>query len=189
MKSVAAFLSAILLTACAGEGPTTTTDRAIQEQLLVSTTTERTLDGADFSGFAGRRVFVEARAVTAQVRDYARSAVRQRLSRAGALLPRARAEAEVVIELRSAAVGDDYGDWLFFVPVFVAAGQGPVPEDAPEWLELGYSRRDGWAAVRGFGYVVGTGARVDDFSGWSRLAVDDTFPEASVLESLKERVE
>jgi len=185
-----AFLLLGALAGCMGGIRDTTTPRTAQEQLLCSTAAERAVGHVDSSRFAGKRVFVDAERVAAQVeRGFVVSAFEERVAAAGGRLV-ARDKADLVVEVRSAALGTYDGKWLLYVPIPYAAG---LDEPTPWIIPIGYSLQEGWCRLDAFCYAAASGDYVCGWrDSWGRAYVgffDDIYPETTIAASLKGRVQ
>ena len=111
---------------------TTDTARSATEQLLLSTATDRALHSANLMLFANRKVFLDASYFDSYDSKYVLGAIRDALSRAGALLEDTAANSDIIIEARSGALATDNAQTLFGIPAFSApvplAGSVAVPE-------------------------------------------------------------
>jgi hypothetical protein len=102
---------------------TTTPPRAATEQLLLSTSVDRALANADLTIFAGDKVYLDTTYFDSYDPKYATGAIRDTLSREGALLVDTAAASDVIIEARSGALSIDNSQTLFGIPGIGA----PVP--------------------------------------------------------------
>ncbi|HEX9046763.1 MAG TPA: DUF6655 family protein [Verrucomicrobiae bacterium] len=101
----------------------TTPARSATEQLLLSTAADRAARAANLEIFAGRRVFLDTAYFDSYDSKYAIGAVRDALSRAGALLMDNPTNSEIIIEARSGALSMDSADTLFGIPAMAV----PIP--------------------------------------------------------------
>jgi hypothetical protein len=101
----------------------TTTVRSATEQLLLSTATDHALLDPGVKFFAGHKVFLDATYFDSYDSKYALGAIRDALSRAGALLEDSATNSEIIIEARSGALAIDDSDTLFGIPSMAL----PVP--------------------------------------------------------------
>jgi hypothetical protein len=90
--------------------------RSAVEQLLLSTATDRALQEIGIPEISGRRVFVTGEYLESYDRAYALGAIRDFLSRNGALLAQSRDEAELIVEPRSGALSVDTSESLLGIP-------------------------------------------------------------------------
>ncbi|HWD20548.1 MAG TPA: DUF6655 family protein [Verrucomicrobiae bacterium] len=119
-----------------GTGCTTTKQtepaRAASEQLLLSTAADRALAKADFSDFAGQKIFLDNSNYESYDSKYVIGAIRDSLSRAGGLLVKTAAEADLIVEARSGGLSIDSSDSLLGIPAsglpIPLAGAVQIPE-------------------------------------------------------------
>ncbi len=91
--------------------------RSATEQLLLSTAADRALRSARcLELFANRKVFLDATFFESYDSKYAIGAIRDALSRAGALLENNETNSDIVIEARSGALSVDSSDAFFGIP-------------------------------------------------------------------------
>jgi hypothetical protein len=113
---------------------TTSPPRAATEQLLLSTSVDRALANADLTIFAGQKVFLDTTYFDSYDPKYATGAIRDILSREGALLMDTAAASDVIIEARSGGLSIDNSETLFGIPSIGApiplAGTISLPEIA-----------------------------------------------------------
>ncbi len=111
---------------------TTDTPRSATEQLLLSTATDRALHSANLMLFANRKVFLDATYFDSYDSKYVLGAIRDALSRAGALLQDTAATADIIIEARSGALATDNSATFFGIPNLAVpiplAGSVGIPE-------------------------------------------------------------
>lgn len=95
----------------------TTPARTATEQLLLSAASERALTQAEpLDWLKGKRVFVEDKYFESYDKGQAVGVVRERLSAAGCLLADTSTNAEIIVEIRSAALSIDDDDYLVGLP-------------------------------------------------------------------------
>lgn len=108
----AAFLLGGCTTNKVSEPPRTAT-----EQLLLSTAADHALQSAMPPGmFANRKVFLDAAYFDSYDPKYVIGAVRDALSRSGALLENTATDSDIIVEIRSGALSIDTSDTFFGVP-------------------------------------------------------------------------
>lgn len=195
MRTSAVFglLALVALTGCLGSVRPSTTARTAQEQLLCTTAAQRAVSHVDSSRFTNRRVFIDVERLTAQVdRGYVLHAFDQLVYEAGGRVAPSRDKAELVVEVRSAALGTYEGKWLLFIPVPMAAGVKP-PADAPSLLEIGYSLQEGWCRIDAWCFEPKTGDYVCGWrEAWGKAYIgffDDIYPESTIGQSVSARVQ
>lgn len=188
-----ALVIAATLTGCFGDIRETTTARTAQEQLLCSTAAFRAVSHVDSSRFAGRHVFVDAGRLASLERGFIVSAFDQLVSEAGGHLVPATDKADLVVEVRSAALGCYDGKWVLYAPLEYLPYPVPPPSGAPKLITIGYSLQEGWARLDAFAYDPRTGNHVCGWrDAWGRAYVgffDDIYPSTTIAESLEARVE
>lgn len=173
---------ALALVGCHGLVRETTTARAAQEMLLHSTAARRAVERLDVSLLRGRPTWVElAGGEGAHELAYLRSCVRERVARCGVPLAPSREEADVVLEVRVAALGTFEADHEVGVPSLPV----PLPPTFTTVIlppfTVGYERREGRAGLRFFAIERRTGAPIlvgprlwgDAYKAWG----DDIWPD------------
>jgi hypothetical protein len=101
----------------------TDTTRSATEQLLLSTAADRAAAAADLSEFSCKKVYLDTTNFEGYDSKYAIGALRDALSRAGALLVGEARDSEVTIEARSGVLGTDDQSSLLGLPSFTL----PIP--------------------------------------------------------------
>jgi hypothetical protein len=101
--------------------------RSVAEQLLLSTATDRAVAGIDLAPLHNKTVFVEERYFKSYDKGYAISSLRQAISESGARLVKKRDQADLIVEIRSGALGLDTRGTLVGVPAFTV----PIPLAGP----------------------------------------------------------
>lgn len=101
--------------------------RSAREQLLLSTAADRALRSASFGIFANQKVFLDAAYFDSYDSKYAVGAIRDALSRAGALLQDNVTNSDIIIEARSGALSIDSSDSFFGISSMAV----PVPLAGP----------------------------------------------------------
>lgn len=104
------------------------TARTATEQLLISNSVDQVLDRTNFTPFADRLVFLETSYLDSLDKNYIIGSIRHRLIRAGAILVKAADQSEVVVEVRSGALGTDTTQSFVGVPELVVPGVVTLPE-------------------------------------------------------------
>jgi hypothetical protein len=106
--------------------------RSATEQLLLSTSADRALTNADLTIFANQKVFLDTTYFDSYDSKYAMGAIRDTLSRAGALLAADAKSSDIIIEARSGADSIDNSSSLFGIPnmgvPIPLAGSLQIPE-------------------------------------------------------------
>ncbi|MGC9943990.1 MAG: DUF6655 family protein [Verrucomicrobiota bacterium] len=136
MRMVAIAASSTFVAAFSGctTYQTTSPPRAATEQLLLSTSVDRALAGSHLTIFAGQKVYLDTSYFDSYDVKYATGAIRDALSRGGALLVDSAAAGDIIIEARSGALSIDNSETLFGLPSIGApvplAGTVALPEIA-----------------------------------------------------------
>lgn len=107
---------------------TSNTKRTATEQMLISNAIDQSLAKADFAPFAGHRVFLDAQYVDAVDKQYLVASTRHHLLRSKASLVDSVEDSDIVLELRSGAVGTDTADSFVGVPELTLPGLVTLPE-------------------------------------------------------------
>ena len=106
--------------------------RTATEQLLLSTATDHAVKDIDLAAVKGKRVFFDKSYFKSYDDGYALGSIRELLSTNGALLVAERQGSELVVEVRSGALGIDSRDSLLGLPEMAVpvplAGQVQTPE-------------------------------------------------------------
>ena len=106
--------------------------RTATEQLLLSTAADRAIGNASLSEFAHKKVFLDTAYFDSYDSKYALGAIRDALSRGGAILVSDAKDSEVTIEARSGALSTDDKSFLLGVPAtglpIPLAGAVSIPE-------------------------------------------------------------
>lgn len=122
----------LLLVLLAFSGCTTArqsnTARTAREQLLISNAVDQALSKVDFASFQGQRVLVDEKYLDCTDKGYVVGSIRHRLMLNGATIAAKPEEADVVMELRSGAVGTDDADSYLGIPQIVLPGMLTLPE-------------------------------------------------------------
>lgn len=123
---------ATLLAAFCGCNSTRITDtsRTGVEQLLISNAVDKSLDKVDFSGLAGRAVYVDEKYLESVDKKYIVGAIRQRAFGVGCRLVEKPDEADIIVEVNSGAIGTDRSEGFLGIPAIAAPG--PLPVQFPE---------------------------------------------------------
>ncbi len=104
------------------------TARTGTEQLLVSNAVDLALSKVDFEAFGGRNIFIEEKYLDCVDKNYVLSSVRHRVLMQGSQLVAKPEEAEVVLELRSGAVGTNTSNSFLGIPQIQIPGLFATPE-------------------------------------------------------------
>lgn len=123
----------------------TDTSRTGIEQLLVSTAIENSLDQVNFSDLVGRSVYVDERFLECVDKKYVIAALRRRLLAQGVRVVEKPEEADLVLEVASAAVGTDRSDGFIGIPSVNIPG--PLPVHTPEIRIISHTTQFGTAKI------------------------------------------
>jgi hypothetical protein len=107
---------------------TSDTSRTGLEQLLISNAVDQALNKVDFTPFVGKAVYLDEKYLECTDKNYVIASIRHRLFRHGATVAAKREEADVVLEVRSGAVGTDNSDSYIGIPEVVLPGIVTLPE-------------------------------------------------------------
>lgn len=108
-------LPALLLSGCA-DSTITNPPRSATEQLLLSTAADRAINSANLAEFARKKVFVDGTYFESYDSKYVIGAIRDALSRAGALLVNEATNSDIVVEARSGGLSIDASQSLVGFP-------------------------------------------------------------------------
>lgn len=115
-----------------GLGCTTTstsnTARTATEQMLISNAIDQSLSKVDFRAFGGQKVFLEEKYLDCVDKNYIVSSVRHRVLLQGAQVVGKPDEADIVLEIRSGAVGTNASSSFLGIPAFSVPGMFAIPE-------------------------------------------------------------
>jgi hypothetical protein len=110
-----------------------TPPRTLTEQLLLSAAISNAVADQRFTWLEGKKTYVEDKYFESYDKGFAVGTIREQIAASGALLVKSHAEAEVVLEIRSAALSMDNSDTLLGLPAMslpiVLTG---VPIQTPE---------------------------------------------------------
>jgi len=137
---------------------TSNTARTAKEQLLVSNSIDLALEKVDFRPFAGGKLYLEEKYLDCVDKNYVVASIRHRVLRSGAQLVGKPDNADVILEVRSGAVGTNTKDWFLGMPKI--ALPGPVPLSLPEIKLLARESQKGVAKLGIVAYDAKTGRRV-----------------------------
>jgi len=168
-------LSVSGISGCASAS-TSNTARTSVEQLLLANAVDQSLDKCNFSSFNGQNVFLQEKYVDCVDKNYVIASTRHRLLRAGAKLVDAPDKADVVVEMRTGAVGTTSANSFIGTPQLTLPGMVSIPE-----IKIAERRRQQAVAKLGLvaydpktNEVLGTGgtslASADD-NNWFMLGV------------------
>lgn len=124
---------------------TTNTARSSTEQLLISNSVDKALAKVDFRPFARRNVYLDEKYLDSVDKNYIAGSVRHQLLYAGSRLVSKPEEADVIVEVRSGAVGTETKETFLGMPAI--AVPGPMPISLPEVRLLSRSSQTGTAKI------------------------------------------
>ncbi|MBK1670341.1 hypothetical protein CKO28_20160 [Rhodovibrio sodomensis] len=137
-RAVVLALLAVVAAGCT-EIRRTQPERGANEQLLLSTAADKAIERMEFGIDYGQRVYLDGRYFDSYDRAYAIGALRAALLAEGAYLVSNRADADVIVEVRSGALSTTRSEFLAGIP----AVEVPIPTttalETPEialWKEL-----------------------------------------------------
>lgn len=107
---------------------TTNTARTAREQLLLSNAVDQSLAKIDFTAFQGTNLYIEEKYLECVDKGYIVGSLRHQAMVSGAHLATKPEEADIVLELRSGAIGTDTADSYLGVPEVVLPGLITLPE-------------------------------------------------------------
>lgn len=121
---------AVFFVACLGCATerSSNTARTGTEQLLISNAVDQALDKVDFSTFTGSKIQLEEKYLDSVDKTYVIASIRHRLLYHGATLVTDVKEADIVLEVRSGALGTDGAEMFYGVPEIVLPGMMSIPE-------------------------------------------------------------
>ncbi len=127
VQAAGLLLTLLLISGCTTARQSNTA-RTAREQLLISNAVDQALSKVDFASFQGQRVLVEEKYLDCTDKGYVIGSIRHRLMLNGASIAAKPEEADVVMELRSGAVGTDDADSYLGIPQIVLPGMLTLPE-------------------------------------------------------------
>ena len=104
------------------------TARTATEQMLVSNAVDQSLSKVDFQAFGDRKVFVEEKYLDCTDKNYVVSSVRHRVLMQGAQIVAKPEDADLILELRSGAVGTNTSNSFLGIPQIQLPGMISTPE-------------------------------------------------------------
>jgi hypothetical protein len=134
--------------------------RSVAEQLLLSTATDRAVVGIDLAPLRGKAVFVEERYFESYDKGYALGCIRQAISENGGRLVDADFKADMVVEVRSGALGLDNRGTLFGIPAVTLPIPLAGPVETPEIAIYKSDLSDSTAKFALFAYERSSGKHV-----------------------------
>lgn len=101
--------------------------RSVTEQFLLSAAAERAVADVDLTALKGRKVFVQEKYLKSYDEAFAIGAIRERISKSGALMMSQESAADVIVEIRSGGLGLDTRESLLGIPAL----NMPIPMAGP----------------------------------------------------------
>ena len=117
----------VSLTGCTSTNSSNTA-RTATEQMLVSNAVDQSLSKVDFQAFGGRKVFVEEKYLDCTDKSYVVSSVRHRVLMQGGQIASKPEEADLILEVRSGAVGTNSSNSFLGIPQIQIPGMFATPE-------------------------------------------------------------
>ena len=130
-----------------GKHRTSDTGRTAVEQLLLSTAADRAVVQLEMQSLQGKWVYLDASNFDAVDKAYVVDLIRDTIGVVGGQLAAERTDAEVVVEIRSGALGTERSDYLIGIPAI------PVPIPLAGTLvtpELAFYKQDTQRAIAKF---------------------------------------
>lgn len=120
-----AFAICVAIGGCAST-KSTNTNRTGMEQLLISNAVDQSLNRVDFEPLESRTVYLDAAFLDCVDKNYIVASSRNRILQAGGKLVEKPEEAEVIVEVRSGAVGTDQSESFIGIPELSLPGPFPI---------------------------------------------------------------
>ena len=136
-------------------------ERSVAEQLLLSTASDRALAGIDLAPLRDKAVFVEERYFESYDKGYALGCIRQAISEGGGRLVDADYKADMIVEVRSGALGLDNRGTLFGIPAITLPIPLAGPVETPEIAIYKSTLADSTAKFALFAYERSSGKHVE----------------------------
>jgi len=168
-------------------------ERSVAEQLLLSTASDRAVVGLDLAPLRDKAVFVDERHFESYDKGYALGCIRQAISESGARLVDADYKADMIVEVRSGALGVDNRGTLFGIPAITLPIPLAGPVETPEIAFYKSDLSDSTAKFALFAYERSSGKHVESsgplngtayfhhyvflgFFNWRRTDIDQLDP-------------
>jgi hypothetical protein len=167
-NTIRATLLLCVLLSCADCATVRVTDppRTATEQFLLNQSTVHAIEKLSAEALRDRRVYLDPTYLTAatqpsQEHSFMIGELRARLLASGVRLANYREEAQVIVEVRSEAVGTDRYETLIGLPALYffsgAVGQSNIPITTPELALYKHTRQRGFSSVAFVAYWRDTG--------------------------------
>lgn len=139
--TAAAALAALLLAGCSST-KTSNTARTAKEQLLLSNAVEQSLNKVDFSPLYNQKVYLDEKYLECVDKPFVVGSLRHRVMLAGGFVVAKPEDAQVVMEVRSGAVGTDTNETFLGTPEIALPGMLTIPEIrlAERKSQFGYAK-------------------------------------------------
>jgi hypothetical protein len=168
LKLLRATLLLCVLICCANCATIRVTDppRTATEQYLLTQATVHAIEKLSAEALRDRKIYLDSTYLTAatqpsQEHSFLIGELRARLLASGVRLAQYREEAQVIVEVRSEAVGTDRYETLFGIPSIYffgnTIGDTSVPISTPELAVYKHTRQAGYASVAFVAYWRDTG--------------------------------
>ncbi len=126
--------------------------RTAIEQLLLSTAVDNSLRGVEIPQVSGERVYVDAGLLESYDRGYVIGSVRALLSENGALLQATPETADMIVEVRSGALGMDIANSLVGIPAIPILIPGAGSTEFPELVLYSSNKQNSVSKIALLGY-------------------------------------
>ncbi|MCC5806906.1 MAG: hypothetical protein JJU00_11320 [Opitutales bacterium] len=158
LAAIGLFACALVFSGCTSSSHTHPPRTAI-EQLLLSTAVDNALKGTRIPDLEGERVYVDDSMLESYDSGYVIGSIRALLSENGARLQSDRADATLIVEARSGALGMDVADSLLGIPSIPIIIPGAGTSEFPELVIYGSNKQQAVSKIALLGYYAdGTNA-------------------------------
>ncbi len=154
--TIFALIAATFVTGCSTT-TTSNTARTGTEQMLISAAIDRAMSTVEFADFNGYKVFVDDKYLESVDKGYLVGSIRHKILQAGGSLAPAADAADLVLEVRSGAIGTDGQESFIGMP---AIGIPGMPIELPEIKLAARSTQMGTAKLGLVCYNAKTGEAV-----------------------------
>jgi len=168
LRTIRATIMLCVLFCCANCATIRVTDppRTATEQYLLTQATVHSIEKLSAEALRDRKIYLDSTYLTAatqpsQEHSFLIGELRARLLASGVRLAQYREEAQVIVEVRSEAVGTDRYETLIGLPALYffsgAVGQSNIPITTPELALYKHTRQRGFSSVAFVAYWRDTG--------------------------------
>jgi hypothetical protein len=168
LRTIRATIMLCVLLCCANCATIRVTDppRTATEQYLLTQATVHSIEKLSAEALRDRKIYLDSTYLTAatqpsQEHSFLIGELRARLLASGVRLAQYREEAQVIVEVRSEAVGTDRYETLIGLPALYffsgAVGQSNIPITTPELALYKHTRQRGFSSVAFVAYWRDTG--------------------------------